>query len=173
MVGPDDGDPDAMWSFRSHVVREVAYDSILRRRRPAMHRAVAEALARLEPTRLEENVELLASHFELSDEPALAVPHLRLAVERAEASHSVTGAVDRAQRALGIRDRQPSEVDDVTASWFLEHLGVARMMLGDHGGSTTSSRRSSSSVRALQPTPAMRRGSRSASVGSSPSPATR
>jgi class 3 adenylate cyclase/tetratricopeptide (TPR) repeat protein len=134
VVGPDEGDPDAMWSFRSHVVREVAYDSILRRRRPAMHRAVAESLVRLEPRRLADNVELLASHFELSDEPSLAVPHLRLAVENAEASHSVTGAVDRARRALGIRERDPGSVDDVTASWFLEHLGVARMMLGDHGG---------------------------------------
>jgi class 3 adenylate cyclase/tetratricopeptide (TPR) repeat protein len=134
VVGPDDDDPDAMWSFRSHVVREVAYDSILRRRKPAMHRAVAEALTRLEPGRVEDNVELLASHFELSDEPALAVPHLRLAVERAEASHSVTGAVDRARRALAIRDEHPNGVDDETASWFLEHLGVARMMLGDRGG---------------------------------------
>ena len=40
-----------MWSFRSRLVREVAYGSVLRRRRPAAHRAVAEALLELEPER--------------------------------------------------------------------------------------------------------------------------
>ena len=98
---------DEFWMFRSHVVREVAYDSILRRRRPRLHRAVAEALLALEPERAADNVELIASHYELSDEPGLRHPHLRAAVEFAEASHSVAGTADRARRALGIRAREP------------------------------------------------------------------
>ena len=122
------------WTFRSHVVREVAYDSILRRRRPRMHRAVAEALCRLEPDRAADNVELIASHYELSDEPALAVPYLRAAIEDAEAAHSVTGGAERARRALAIRQRDPAAVVDVDAAWFLEHLGLARLMLGDQAG---------------------------------------
>ncbi|HEV3226817.1 MAG TPA: adenylate/guanylate cyclase domain-containing protein [Acidimicrobiales bacterium] len=128
--GPD----EEFWTFRSHVVRQVAYESILRRRRPRMHRAVAEALLALEPGRADDNVELIASHYELSDDPALAIPYLRLAVDYAEASHSVAGTVDRARRALGIRARQPQGVDDTDAAWFLEHLGVARLMLGDRDG---------------------------------------
>ena len=70
----DRDDPHGYWTFRSHVVREVAYDSILRRRRPRMHRAVADALCRLEPDRAADNVELIASHFELSDEPGTRDP---------------------------------------------------------------------------------------------------
>jgi class 3 adenylate cyclase len=131
---PEDSDPRGYWMFRSHVVREVAYDSILRRRRPRMHRAVADALCRLEPERAADNVDLIASHYELSDEPANAIPYLRTAVEDAEAAHSVTGAAERARRALSIRERQPEAVLDVDAAWFLEHLGIARAMLGDQGG---------------------------------------
>jgi len=133
VVAPD-SDDDQFWMFRSHVVREVAYESILRRRRPRLHRAVAEALLQLEPERADDNVELIASHYELSDEPALAIPHLRTAVEYAEASHSVAGTADRARRALGIRTREPQSVSDADAAWFFEHLGVARLMLGDRGG---------------------------------------
>ncbi|MEY2448383.1 MAG: hypothetical protein QOH79_1859, partial [Acidimicrobiaceae bacterium] len=133
VVAPGSED-DEFWTFRSHVVREVAYESILRRRRPRLHRAVAEALLELEPDRADDNVELIASHYELSDEPALAIPYLRTAVEYAEASHSVGGTADRARRALGIRAREPGAVDDADAAWFLEHLGVSRLMLGDRGG---------------------------------------
>lgn|GEM_PF-838924 len=134
VVPPAGDDEHGYWSFRSHVVREVAYSSILRRRRPSMHRAVADALLRLEPDRTEDNVELLATHYELSDDPVLAIPYLREAVVDAEASRSVTGAAERARRALAIRDRTPDRVDAVDAAWFLEHLGVARLMLGDRAG---------------------------------------
>ncbi|MEY2453386.1 MAG: hypothetical protein QOD92_2960 [Acidimicrobiaceae bacterium] len=132
IVAPEEG--DEFWTFRSHVVREVAYESILRRRRPRLHRAVADSLLALEPEHADDNVELIASHYELSDEPELAIPYLRTAVEYAEASHSVAGTADRARRALGIRTREPGAVSDGDAAWFLEHLGVARLMLGDRGG---------------------------------------
>ena len=128
---PDDDDP--YWRFRSHVVREVAYESILRRRRPRLHRAIADALLELEPERMVDNVELLATHFELSDEPGLAIPYLRMAVEYAEAAHSVTGTVERARRALGIRARDPHAVSDADVAWFEEHLRIAETASGTVG----------------------------------------
>lgn len=134
LVVPPEDDDDPFWTFRSHLVRQVAYESILRRRRPRLHRGVAEALLLLEPDRAADNVELIASHYELSDDPSLAIPYLKLAVEYAEASHSVAGTADRARRALGIRQREPGSVADEDAAWFLEHLGVARLMLGDRDG---------------------------------------
>ncbi|MEY2461125.1 MAG: hypothetical protein QOG30_2955, partial [Acidimicrobiaceae bacterium] len=66
LVIPPADEDDEFWMFRSHVVREVAYESILRRRRPRLHRAVAEALLKLEPDHADDNVELIASHYELS-----------------------------------------------------------------------------------------------------------
>jgi class 3 adenylate cyclase len=121
----DSDDPHDYWTFRSHVVREVAYDSILRRRRTRMHRAVAHALCRLEPDRVSDNVDLIASHFEFSDEPALAIPYLRAAVQDAVAAHSMTSAAERARRALAIRQRDPAALDDDDATWFEDHLRLA------------------------------------------------
>jgi len=131
IVEPDDEDP--YWRFRSHVVREVAYESILRRRRPRLHRAIADALLELEPDRIADNVELLATHFELSNEPALAIPYLRSAVEYAEAAHSVTATAERARRALGIRAREPHAVSDEDAAWFEQHLRAAENESGTVG----------------------------------------
>jgi class 3 adenylate cyclase len=134
LVAPDADDPKRMWVFRSHVVRQVAYDSILRRRRTVAHRSVADALTALEPDHVADNAELLASHLERSDQPARAIPHLRVACLRAQQSHSLTGAAERARRALRIRERFPDQVGDADTAWFLYQLGICRLMAGDDGG---------------------------------------
>ena len=90
--------------------------SVLRRRRPAAHRAVAEALLELEPDRIRENAELLAHHFEEGDDPPLAVGHLLVAIDRAEAAFNLVGALDRARRALRLRDRFAGRVTDADAA---------------------------------------------------------
>jgi tetratricopeptide (TPR) repeat protein len=138
VVAPGDGDPGSagggQWSFRSRLVRQVAYDSILRRRRPQAHRAVADALLELEPDDVEENADLLAHHFEHSDDPPLALPHLVDAVRRAEEAYNFTGALDRAKRAVRLRDRFADRVDDDTAAWVLQREGILRLVLGDESG---------------------------------------
>jgi class 3 adenylate cyclase len=123
-----------MWAFRSRLVREVAYDSVLKRRRPAAHRAVAEALLVLEPERIRENADLLAHHFEESDDPPLALPHLVEAVNTAELTYNLTGALDRSRRALRLRDRFPGRVGDDQAAWLLRRVGINKLLLGDRTG---------------------------------------
>jgi tetratricopeptide (TPR) repeat protein len=125
---------DDLWSFRSRLAQQVAYDSILRRRRPAAHRAVAEALLDLEPERVEENADLLAHHLEESDDPPAAIPHLIEAIDRAEFAYNFTGALERAKRALRLRDRFPGRVSERDAAWLYQRVGVVRIVLGDEGG---------------------------------------
>jgi class 3 adenylate cyclase/tetratricopeptide (TPR) repeat protein len=125
---------DDLWSFRSRLTRDVAYDSILRRRRPAAHRAVAEGLLALEPDRVAENADLLAHHFEESDDPPLAIPHLLEATARAEYAYNFTGALERAKRALRLRDRFPGRVTDRDAAWLLQRVGLVKLVLGDESG---------------------------------------
>jgi hypothetical protein len=123
-----------MWAFRSRLVRDVAYDSVLRRRRPAAHRAVADALLALEADRSGENADLLAHHFEEGDDPPLAIPHLLEAINRAELSYNLTGALERSRRALRLRDRFPGRVDDVDAARLLQRVGINKLLLGDRTG---------------------------------------
>ncbi|MGH9246692.1 MAG: adenylate/guanylate cyclase domain-containing protein, partial [Acidimicrobiales bacterium] len=125
---------DEYWSFRSHLVREVAYQSILRRRRPAAHRAVADALLDLEPDRIDENAELLAHHYASSDEPALALPFLGRGLSHAVDAHSTAGAAAIARRAIAIATRHPDEIDTAQLAWFHERLGVCRFLLGEPDG---------------------------------------
>ena len=133
VVRPAEGE-GGFWMFRSRLVREVAYDSILRRRRPPAHRRVADALLALEPERVADNADLLAHHFEESDDPPLALPYLHQAVERAEFTYNFAGALERARRALRLRDRFPDRVGDAEASWLNLRVGLNRLLTGDRGG---------------------------------------
>ena len=120
ITAPDD--ELGFWSFRSHIIRDVAYNGILRRRRPAAHRAVAEALIELEPDSVDENAELLAHHYERSDRPELAVPFFERAIRHAEAAGQPAAADAIARRALAIADRHPASVGSRLVANFRKHL---------------------------------------------------
>ncbi len=54
--------PDLEYTFKHALTHEVAYGSVLQERRRALHASIAEAIERLYPDRLVEQVELLAHH---------------------------------------------------------------------------------------------------------------
>ena len=54
--------PDIEYTFKHALTHEVAYGSVLQERRRALHASIAEAIERLYPDRLAEQVELLAHH---------------------------------------------------------------------------------------------------------------
>ena len=54
--------PDLEYTFKHALTHEVAYGSVLQERRRALHASIAEAIERLYPDRLAEQVELLAHH---------------------------------------------------------------------------------------------------------------
>ena len=60
------------YAFRHPLVQEVAYSSQLKTRRGALHAAVARAIERFYPDRLDEQAALLAYHFEEAGESARA-----------------------------------------------------------------------------------------------------
>ena len=93
---PSDMDESLEFGFKSPVVREVAYQSILHRRRPAYHRRVAEALVAQQGDS-EGITELLAHHYLSADDPDNGVKYLDLASARAQAA----GAHRTAEQLLG------------------------------------------------------------------------
>ena len=50
------------YTFKHALTQEVAYGSLLRERRRALHAGIVEAIERLSPDRLAEQVERLAYH---------------------------------------------------------------------------------------------------------------
>ena len=64
------------------ATQEVAYESLLKQRRQEIHERIAQAIEELYADRLEEHYELLAHHYELSDNAKRAVDYLMLAGEK-------------------------------------------------------------------------------------------
>jgi adenylate cyclase len=60
--------PEVEYTFKHGLTEEVAYNSQLARRRARIHTAVAEALAELDPEKLDERASLIARHYELGGE---------------------------------------------------------------------------------------------------------
>jgi predicted ATPase len=69
LIAPETGGASGRFTFRHALVQETAYDSILRRDRAELHRAVAEAIQHAEPDRLEELAAELAMHFDAAGDP--------------------------------------------------------------------------------------------------------
>lgn len=92
---------ESEWSFYHALLREVTYESILRRERARLHRTAAawlEDQAR-RAARLDEFAGLLAEHYEHAGEPAVAAQWYARAGERAMAQgapREARGFLDRA-----------------------------------------------------------------------------
>jgi len=94
--------PELEYIFKHHLTQEAAYNGLLRRERRLFHRQVAEALERLFPDRIEEQLGLLAHHWEGTGEREKAVEYLRRAGEQAAAQYATAEAVGYFSRALDL-----------------------------------------------------------------------
>ena len=94
--------PERAYAFKHVLTQEAAYASLLRRERRVIHRRVAEALERLYPERLEEQLGLLAHHWEGAGEDERAVAYLQRAGEQAAAQYANEEAIGYLSRALAL-----------------------------------------------------------------------
>jgi len=94
--------PELEYIFKHHLTREAAYNGLLRRERRRFHRQAAGALERLFPDRVEEQLGLLAHHWEQTGENETAIEYLRRAGEQAAANYANAEAVAYYTRALDL-----------------------------------------------------------------------
>ncbi|MBN1138814.1 MAG: AAA family ATPase [Anaerolineae bacterium] len=92
--------PELEYSFKHQLTQEAAYNGLLKQERRAFHRQVAETLERLFPERIEEQVGLLAYHWERAEEPEKATAYLLQAGDQARLAYAHQEAIDYYQRAL-------------------------------------------------------------------------
>jgi class 3 adenylate cyclase/tetratricopeptide (TPR) repeat protein len=119
--------PKRVYRFKHVLVQEVAYETVLLRRRVELHSAVGAFLERLQPERVED----IADHFLRAHEPARALPFLVSAGERAARSYILPEAVARLERALELMGDEP---EPTLLRRALEALGSAREMSFDLPG---------------------------------------
>jgi class 3 adenylate cyclase/tetratricopeptide (TPR) repeat protein len=128
--------PERQHVFRHGLMREVAYDSVLRDRRRALHARVVEALERLYPDHLGEHLESLAHHARQGELWERASRYLRQAGTKAFESSSNRQAVAWFEQALEVVARLDETRATLTDTVDL-HLGLrnALTLLGEHGRS--------------------------------------
>ncbi|MBI2486350.1 MAG: AAA family ATPase [Deltaproteobacteria bacterium] len=84
--------PDLEYRFKHSLTQEVAYNSLLIKRRKELHGKIGEILEDLYGDKLEENYELLAYHYRRSTRDEKAVDYLTLAGDKSAKIYSTEDA---------------------------------------------------------------------------------
>jgi class 3 adenylate cyclase/tetratricopeptide (TPR) repeat protein len=111
---------DPEYAFVHPLVREVAYASLLVKRREALHRLVAQTLEQL-PDRSDSLAKVIGTHYEKGAEPQRALPHLLTAGKDALERYASREALELLER---VRDLARSTGDP-------EHEAAACELLGE------------------------------------------
>ncbi len=93
------------YRFRQGLIRDVAYESLLRQRRESLHGAIAEAIEALEDTETEEHTAILAYHYGRSCYLDKAVNFTLRAGDHAVRLHARTEAGAYYSQALATAER--------------------------------------------------------------------
>ncbi len=103
------GEGGGRYRFSHALLRDAAYDSLLRDDRHRLHLAVARALADREPDLVAQQPELLAMHLTEGEEPEEAAPYWLEAGQRALARSALTEATRLLRRGLAALEQRPAE----------------------------------------------------------------
>lgn len=100
-------------AFGHALVRDAAYDGILRDRRRELHARVAEAMRRLDPDAVEQQPELLALHLSEGGLVADAVPYWTSAARRSLSRSALLEATRLLQRGLAAMATLPQTTENL------------------------------------------------------------
>jgi class 3 adenylate cyclase/tetratricopeptide (TPR) repeat protein/energy-coupling factor transporter ATP-binding protein EcfA2 len=103
--------PDATYLFKHALVRDAAYESLLKSRRQGLHGQIGRTLEVHFPEIARRQPELLARHFTEAGKPALAVPYWHRAGESAARTSANTEAVAHLRMAIELLDGLPEGED--------------------------------------------------------------
>ena len=99
--------PELEYIFKHALTQEVAYNSLLQKRRKEIHEKIGSAIEAVYADRLEEYHELLAYHYVRSDNKEKAVAYLDLANQRAAKLNAMENAKSYFDEAMKLLDKQP------------------------------------------------------------------
>jgi len=123
------GGRSSEYRFRSSLIQEVAYNSLLRKRRAVLHEQIARTLERLHAGQLDEYLPQLAHHYSLSDDRERALQYLLRFGDKALKIYANQDAVRGYRQALEILEQQ--EDRPALKAEVLEKLADAHNALGE------------------------------------------
>ena len=99
--------PELEYIFKHALTQEVAYNSLLLKRRKEIHERIGKAIEELYPDRLEEFYEMLAHHYSRAENPEKAYKYLKLSGEKAVRGYSNWEAIHFFREAIALIERLP------------------------------------------------------------------
>jgi tetratricopeptide (TPR) repeat protein len=99
--------PQATYIFRHSLTQEVAYDSLLLKKKQEIHERIGMAIEELYPDRLEELYEMLAHHYSRSENLEKAYQYLKLSGGKAMLSYSYLEALWFYKEAINVLSKLP------------------------------------------------------------------
>jgi class 3 adenylate cyclase/tetratricopeptide (TPR) repeat protein len=117
--------PELEYTFKHALIQEVAYNSLLLKKRKEIHEKIGQAIEELYPKRLEEFYEILAYHYSRSDNLLKACHYLKLSGKKATRNNSLKEAVQFFREDLGILKQIPESSENKK-----ERLEVILLMAG-------------------------------------------
>ena len=116
--------PELEYTFRHALIQEVAYNSLLLKRRIDLHARIGLAAEFLYADKLDEFYEILAYHYSLGEDYTRAYKYLKLSGEKAEEYYSHLPAFHFYEKAQKTYDKLP-EADGGDG----EKLEIYKMMM--------------------------------------------
>jgi predicted ATPase/class 3 adenylate cyclase len=104
--------PDLEYIFKHALTQEVAYNSLLLKKRIKIHAKTGKAIEQIYAQRLEEFYEMLAYHYSKSENLQKAAHYLKLSGLKAIAKHSPAEALHYYQEALKVLKQLPASVEN-------------------------------------------------------------
>jgi predicted ATPase len=99
--------PQATYTFKHALIRDAAYESLLRRTRQEYHQRIAQVLAEHFPETAEAEPELLAHHYTEAGMHAQAVSYWQRAGQRASAGSAYVEAISHFTKGLAVLQGLP------------------------------------------------------------------
>ncbi|MDR3531799.1 MAG: AAA family ATPase [Rhodopila sp.] len=124
--------PDTAYSFKHALLQDAAYGSLLRDRRRAIHRRVAEALAQNEDREVGSDPQIIAWHFAEGGVPDRSIEYYLKAAERATGRSALEEMASHLRQGL----RQVSLLPDSPAKSHRElklQVALGRALIDHHG----------------------------------------
>jgi tetratricopeptide (TPR) repeat protein len=103
--------PDATYHFKHALIRDAAYEALLKSRRKNLHRLVARTIDEQFPALKEAHPEVLAHHWTAAGEPEPAVASWEKSIERAVAGRAFREVDHNCSAALAVLQTMPESAD--------------------------------------------------------------
>jgi tetratricopeptide (TPR) repeat protein len=120
--------PELEYIFKHALTQEVAYNSLLLKRRKEIHARIGRAIEELYAERLEEFYEMLAYHYSRSDNFGKACHYLKLAGKKAEEKYCSWEAICFYREAINILNKMGEEEEKKREKLEFIHLTTFPML---------------------------------------------